>query len=251
MNEKLKKRIVGGVVLVALGVIAIPMFSSDEAEITQVKESIIPPKPQLEMQTSTVDLKAWSQNNVSDEGALGSTGALGSSSDDDLLSREIDRSVLTDAPAVDPAVNREKTTAVNIVSTQPEVKNEVQQHASVQPVVTQPKETQQPAIKTTNIVKVPPPVIVKPQPQVHSVKAGSSSAWVVQVGSFRKKENAERLREKLKQLGYRAFVSTSNSGGKVVVRVRIGPQMAKASAKKVKSRIEQQMKMQAMLVKLK
>jgi len=230
MNEKLKKRIIGGVVLVSLGAIAVPMMSSTDEEKMLVKESIIPPKPQVAMQTSNIDLKAWSDNRVQNETVFDSD-----SDSEILLSQAIGMPV------------EENTTAVDVVADLPKKPISI-----IQPVVVPPKETKPLLIKTESPAKISPPsAVVKAPPQTILAKIGSTSSWAVQVGSFRQRENAERLRQKLKQLGYRAFVNSSRSGGKTVVRVRVGPQMGKARAKQVKSKIEQQMKIQAMLVELK
>ncbi len=233
MDEKLKKRIVGGVVLVSLGIIAIPMFSSPDEEKILVKESIIPPKPQTVMQTSNIDLKAWSNNNSNSV----QSEAVFDSDSETLVS-----------PALGmPAEEETTVNALPGTTLSPVSDTERQQKsvAIIESVVASPIET----IKTEIPARVSPPV--KAQPQTILAKIGSSSAWAVQVGSFRQRENAERLRKKLKQLGYRAFVSKSSSGGKTVVRVRVGPHMEKAKAKKVKNKIEQQIKIQAMLVELK
>jgi len=254
MDEKLKQRVVGGVVLVSLGIIAIPMFDSDEEQKTVVKEAIIPPKPKPELQTSTIDLKAWSESSMKKE-------AVHNTEPGTLIPKKV----------VEAPNEKQKTTTVNIVrDTQNQAtarvaaesvarKANVQKSAEEAVVTTPQKKAEQAATAKQVAVKTERPArttipravtAVKPKPQMNSAKTGSST-WAVQVGSFSKRENAERLRKKLKQLGYRAFVSKSRSGGKTVVRVRVGPEMVKAKAKKVKSNIEKQMKMQAMLVELK
>lgn len=240
MNEKLKKRIIGGVVLVSLGAIAIPMMSPNDNEETLVKESIIPPKPQTAMQTSNIDLKAWSNTDNSMQNETVFT-----SGSESLLSQAIGMSAEENTTTVD--VPAEATLPSVVDADLPKKPAPI-----IKPAVVPPKETKQRVIRTESPAKVSPPsAVVKAQPQTILAKIGSSSAWAVQVGSFKQRENAERLRQKLKELGYRAFVSSSRSGGKTVVRVRVGPQMEKTRAKQVKRKIEKQMKIQAMLVELK
>ncbi|VAW84220.1 hypothetical protein MNBD_GAMMA16-1489 [hydrothermal vent metagenome] len=236
MDEKLKKRIVGGVVLASLGIIAIPMFSPHDEEKTLVKESIIPPEPQAVMHTSNIDLKAWSNNSDSVKNET----VFDSDSEQFLsqaLGMPIEEKITTDVPS--------GTTLPSVADKEPQQKPV----AIIKPAVVPPIETKKITIKTESPARISPPV--KTQPPTVLAKIGSSSAWAVQVGSFRQRENAERLRKKLKQLGYRAFVSKSRSGGKTVVRVRVGPQMEKARAKQVKNNIEKEMKIQAMLIELK
>ena len=53
--------------------------------------------------------------------------------------------------------------------------------------------------------------------------ATSGGGWLVQVGTFGQKDNAERLAASLKQRGFAAFVSPTARDGKTMFRVRVGP----------------------------
>jgi DedD protein len=57
------------------------------------------------------------------------------------------------------------------------------------------------------------------------VDTGELSAWVVQVGSFSKKNNALQLVKELQAGGFNAFVEPVNKTTGVIHRVRIGPEM--------------------------
>ena len=69
-----------------------------------------------------------------------------------------------------------------------------------------------------------------PPPAAHAAKSAASSAdtsaagaaWLVQLGSFASRSNAERLAQQLKGQGFAASVSQGSSG-RHLYRVRVGP----------------------------
>jgi DedD protein len=54
--------------------------------------------------------------------------------------------------------------------------------------------------------------------------------WLVQVGSFSSRDNADRLASQLKAQGFKAFVSQYKEGGRTLHRVRVGPAQAREGA---------------------
>jgi DedD protein len=60
--------------------------------------------------------------------------------------------------------------------------------------------------------------------------APTSARWAVQVGTFSKQANAERLAKQLRDRGQSAFVMPVKSGAATMYRVRIGPMQDRASA---------------------
>ncbi len=65
----------------------------------------------------------------------------------------------------------------------------------------------------------------------------SASGWAVQVGSFTSETNARRLVELLKDAGYPAFVLRGVVNGRVMFRVRVGPEPDKARAEALAERL--------------
>jgi DedD protein len=87
----------------------------------------------------------------------------------------------------------------------------------------------------------PPPQPVVEQPTVTAPRAAqrplasvgeapTSGRWAVQIGTFSKEENADRLAKQLRDQGQSAFVMPVKSGGATLYRVRIGPMKDRASA---------------------
>lgn len=82
-----------------------------------------------------------------------------------------------------------------------------------------------------------------------SLEKLKKSAWVVQLGSFKNKANARRLADRLRTAGYRAFMRDMKSAkGNASTRVYIGPEFKQASAMKISSKLEQQMKLRGMVL---
>jgi DedD protein len=67
--------------------------------------------------------------------------------------------------------------------------------------------------------------------------SASSSGWVVQLGSFASRHNAERLARSLESRGFRMSVSSARAGSRVLWRVRAGPARDHAAAVHLAARL--------------
>jgi DedD protein len=67
--------------------------------------------------------------------------------------------------------------------------------------------------------------------------ASNQGGWVVQVGTFGQKDNAERLVATLGGKGFAAFLSPTTRSGKTLYRVRVGPPAAKPEAQAMAGRL--------------
>lgn len=65
-----------------------------------------------------------------------------------------------------------------------------------------------------------------------------NSGWLVQLGVFASRENAERLAVEMRTKGMRAAVSDVSSSGRRLYRVRVGPVADRASAQELQSRLK-------------
>lgn len=74
------------------------------------------------------------------------------------------------------------------------------------------------------------------------------SAWVVQLGSFSSRENAESLNTKLRNAGYRSFVEPLAKKNDTVFRVRIGPELKREDAESIKDRLNEAMELKGIVV---
>lgn len=65
------------------------------------------------------------------------------------------------------------------------------------------------------------------------------TAWVVQLGSFSSESNASALNKKLRQAGYASFVEPLRQrSGKLVYRVRVGPELLRSDAQVLKKELD-------------
>ncbi len=206
-QSRLKQRLVGAIVLVALGVIFIPMIlNGDRKPGFVVNGSSIPAKP--------AEVKNIRQLEFAPGDSAGRRAGQSS------LRIPIDkRSAPLSAVAKGLApVNKEKTAKANVTKEPP---GRLEQPLS--PTVTKKK--------TFSAV-----------PAIH--------AWAVQVGSFKQKSHAFKLRDKLRKQKYRAFVEGIRSGhAKLIYRVRLGPYISRAGAKQVRDRLLARQKIKGLLVR--
>jgi DedD protein len=92
-------------------------------------------------------------------------------------------------------------------------------------------ETQSPAVAST---AVEPPVTEPPVAEKPAVEPRVGlTAWVIQVGSFSSRENAEKLVQQIREMKYAAFMEQADVDGKTVYRVKVGPEVDRKLADKM------------------
>jgi D-alanyl-D-alanine carboxypeptidase (penicillin-binding protein 5/6) len=89
----------------------------------------------------------------------------------------------------------------------------------------------------------PKPVVQKPS----DVRGGTTWAFTVQVGAFREKKVAETMRQRLRQRGYSAYVTSSGAGAARWYRVRVGEFDSQGEAKRVVGRLRSEMGLKALV----
>ena len=84
---------------------------------------------------------------------------------------------------------------------------------------------------------ISPPVAKAVPAEPKPVESAQVSAWVVQVGSFSARNNAQALRDKLRKQGHASFVESIKSASGRVYRVRVGPELTRSTADKLRQRL--------------
>jgi len=74
----------------------------------------------------------------------------------------------------------------------------------------------------------------------HIKPHASLGVWAVQVAAFGEKEKAIALQKELETNKFSAFTERSSTGSKVVYRVKVGPELKKENAEKLRDKIEKQ-----------
>ena len=201
----LKQRLVGAAVIIALGIIVIPIILNGAGE-RQLRKMPAAPEPGQTLKPGFI-IKNKQEIKLPAESA---TVMIAPQPDSD--------------PDTGPVVlvKPEKTIAVKTPKTRPEKK-------PVKPV----KKPEQITVKKAKKVDSKPAAIVKPQRKIATNTKSTSqvSSWVVQVGSFTDSKKAFGLRDDLRKKHYKAFVEkVSGRTGQRMYRVRVGPVVKRTQA---------------------
>jgi DedD protein len=235
MDEKLKQRLVGMIVLVSLAVIFIPMLldgdAPDPGEVTTVVETT-PQKPGTagDFSSHVVPLVAPEK--------------IETVEDVDDATRIIKKGA-GDAASL-PMVGTGKRQPLPVAPAPSESMAEPETEAKPAPKpVVKPQPEPQPAPEKA--AEKPPAVakIDKPAPRPAPAEGGP---WVVQVGAFAARANAEQLSDRLKKQGYSAFVIENPSDTGVLYRVRIGPEIERAKADAIRDNVETMLNMKTIVM---
>jgi DedD protein len=113
----------------------------------------------------------------------------------------------------------------------------------------------------TTIAAAPPfpdqPIASLPAPEVSSkiqlnqediIHQPIDSAWVVQIGSYKSKENALRIVNQLRASGYHAFLQESSTSLEEITRVYVGPEPQQTHAKELADRLQQEMNIKGIVI---
>jgi DedD protein len=235
MDERLKQRLVGATVLVALAVIFIPMVLDREGlppeEITATN---IPPGPEEDYIAKLRPSGTVYEIPVPPPVAPPSTPVSGAVEQPSSVGGPTPR-----PRGVAPA-SPEKTV-------QPEVQREQET-----PQKSSPKQSVD--VRKTKPPK-PPPVSARPAPKPAPVSSAhqpsppkpayTQTAWVVQVGSFASAKNAQGLQDKLLSHGFVSFIEPNDEGK---LRVFVGPELAREQAVATLAKLEKNLQLQGIIV---
>lgn len=75
------------------------------------------------------------------------------------------------------------------------------------------------------------------------------SAWVVQLGSFARSQNAVALRDQLRAKGYTAFLESADSDQGRVTRVYVGPELRRAQAEQALKKLQGEVDLKGIVVR--
>jgi len=204
VDEKLKKRLIGAVVLVAVAAIVVPMlFNGGEETEMPTFGSNVPDKPDEQVQTIEVPLQVPPQEPLE-------TRPITSQQEAEGYEAQVPATPVTPPVAL-------------VQEPEPEV---VEPPAAPAPAV-KPAPAPKPAATKTPTAK----------PTATTSSKKPASGWVVQLGSFGKSANALALRDKVRKKGYSAFVEQQKGASGTVYRVRVGPELKRENADALKAKL--------------
>jgi DedD protein len=76
----------------------------------------------------------------------------------------------------------------------------------------------------------------------------AAQAWVVQLASLTRQQNALTLRDRVRKMGLHAFVVSSQVDGKTMYRVLVGPELLRSNAENVRQRLQQEIKLNGLVM---
>ncbi|UOA08809.1 SPOR domain-containing protein [Methylobacter sp. S3L5C] len=253
MNQELKQRLIGAIVVTALAAIFIPMLFDDPIDNSgqSISELIIPPTPVKTGEESANKLPT-NANQILNAPDAGSETVVNTEEESELSSSNqlTPEAPLDDEPQVDTedlgepmtdeAGNDGTSTSLDtgIIDEPPK------------PVTTL-KKTESNTTKAVTKVKPTTPATANTTEKsaVKAVKPKSEfSRWTIQAGSFGKKENAMSLMETLRKQGLPVTLDVSKGAGNTpIYRLKVGPVLDKKRALEMKAKMDSQ-KIQSLLI---
>ena len=200
MNEVLKQRLVGALILVALGVVFWPIIFVEPGEQGGAEESRIPPRPLVE--TAPVEAP--------------DIAGLRPSREIEKVPEPADRELLTLAPEAPPVAASSNVSAPSTNKSEPAAKPAPKPAPKPEPKKTRSEAPVKPALDDEGI-----PI-----------------TWILRVASVSSAEKADQLRKDLLEMGHKAYAKKIRSNGKTLYRVYVGPKAEKARLQKIQGDID-------------
>jgi DedD protein len=225
MDSRAKQRLTGAVILVALFVLLVPEL------LTGPKNAPAPAISTEEegLRRYTIDLAPGAAATAPPDAA-------------------VNLPPVTEAAAPAPAGNSGNALAQPGEPAQPETP--AQQPAASPAAATNPipqpapQTASRPASATTPapvVSAVPAPTSASPASRADTRKpapASTSGTFVVQLGSFSSRENADRLVRDMTAKGFATFIAPITTNGRELYRVRVGPTRDRASAEALAAQLK-------------
>ncbi|MBZ0071711.1 MAG: SPOR domain-containing protein [Gammaproteobacteria bacterium] len=210
MDNLVKQRVIGAIVLVALAVIFVPMlFETPEDELGPVGSNL-PTEP------------------------------------DSIVRERIEPLTLPEPPP-------EPEPAPQVILEEPADPSAANADAAIDAANDSGAGPAAPSQGTAGAPVAPPPPAAKPAPVPPAPTTAPApasvpqSGWIVQLASLASKDNAMALRERLRGLGYTAFVEETKTAKGVLYRVRVGPELERTAAEALRDRLRQQVDLEGMV----
>jgi len=224
----MKERLVGAAVLVALGIVLIPLLLDGRAPPpadTRVGLTLPGQKPRTSTHTIEINRDAAKP--------AGPSRAVGQSASSGRVTRNGEPSEPNSTP--DKGESAARTAPGKLASSSTGGTEAKPAGTAAQPSAapaTQPASKPVSSPAPTPAPKPAPRKVEKatPRPTPAATASPAAGEWAVQVGSFGSRENAERLRGQLASEGFPVFVTQIESRGRTFHRVRVGPATDRAGA---------------------
>lgn len=218
MDQELKQRLIGAIVITALAAIFVPMLFDDPVEESgQMVNELTLPEPPVQTFSKTADRlpednrPQWTEETVDETAQLDDEAEGLTQEELDYMGPVDDGSELKPIDKKSLPANLAEATVAN-----PE-----------------------PAIEKSPPAGVSADNITETKTGAEMASgAGEKVTWFIQPGSFSKQQNAFALRDKLRSQGYQASVEEFDTAGGKSYRVLVGPETDKIKAQALRSRLD-------------
>lgn len=245
MNARTKHRIMGGLVLLAVAAIFLPLAfhgSRDSSEIT-VSAHIpkLPPEPQVSLELGTPEKTLAAKSVAVAEPVTPSVKVA-------VIAKEakVEPNPVTVSAAKVTNIESQSAT-VAYAKTTPTAQNQLSTRAQT---ATAKPATPPESVASQDAPQALPAKKLNSQPEPVQVASGSAKAfkmtvtppdaWALQLASFSNKVNANHLVDQLRQSGIDSYTRTIQVNGKKIIRVFVGPEIQKTRLVKTERRLEKQ-----------
>ena len=240
MSSQFHNRLVGTVVLVALGVIFLPDILDGKKDRQEEQFSEIPLRPTvIEQQKADDDM--FEVLSAEDAAALNGTEVALAE-----MPVNADNEKSAVAPVIEVAkqdVKKDVKPDVKKAEPKPETKPEAKKEPPKATVKTEPAKKAD--VKATSVAKVEKPKAEMPKASAakeDAVKVVSrdslKSGFTLQLGSFNNATNVKALVAQLRKSGFKAYTIPENPKDGVLTKVFVGPDVSEAKLKKVQVEVE-------------
>ncbi len=214
MNDILKQRLVGALILVALGVVFWPIIFVEPGERPEAEQNRIPPAPAVDAAPieppDTAGLRAPQEARAQEE-------ARGA---------ELPWPV----PVEDESVSAGQASSEQAGADKP-----------AEPVAAVQEEPPAPAETPRTRTEAPEKLEID--------EDGVPVAWILQVASVSSADKAEQLRQRLLAVDQKAYVKRVKRGDKELFRVYIGPKFERAALESIRPRIDSEFGVTSMIAR--
>lgn len=203
MEPALKQRLLGAAVLVALAVIFLPMFFSGPPPKTDAQQSLsldIPPAPDVKMESRVYALPPAGSGSVASHTASPAP-----------------------EPMTEPTPASPSSAATVALAASANTASAVPTPAPAKPEVSVP---------------VAPPKPKPAAPAATAAAADTTVAYLVSLGVYADRGNAEARLAEVRKLGYKAHLEQVPINGKPTTGVRVGPFAGRASAETARLKLQ-------------
>ena len=210
MEERLKQRLVGAIVLVSLAVVFVPMLLDTPPEVGEGPSMTpIPERPR----------------NQSESGAIPLDGL--------------------ETPRLDAEVEREHER----YASRADAASRSEPSGEAAPVPARdPAQTPAPGSEASSARSGSASPEREPGESPVKKLAAASGGWAVQLGSFLESKNAIALRDRLRAGGYPAFIESGASAQGAISRVFVGPVGDRGRAKDSAAKLQREMRLEGIVV---